>query len=113
MDLFDIYISFCQTKISEDNSRMKQTGGEVFKIKEYQFGSVVEHEGNPCYKIQQGGIVTVYCGLIDKKTKRQTTYQSVLTLDKVREMTKAEIISERSDLIKKNILDDLNKKMQK
>lgn len=43
MDLSDVYTAFAQTK----------TNGKEESKKLYEFGSVVKHEENPCYRIER------------------------------------------------------------
>lgn len=90
MDLNDVYVAFSQTKLNCEY--------EVTKLKHYELGSVIEYEGNPCYKIETGGNVTVYFGMVDKKTKKEVTCESKLQLTKVRNMAKMEIISEKANI---------------
>lgn len=51
--------------------------------------------------------------MLDKKTKKETTYESNLLLQKIRDMTEMEILGEKADIDKKNIFDELNKKVEK
>ena len=46
--------------------------------------------------------------MLDKKTKKEKTYESNLILQKIREMTEMEIRGEKADIDKKNIFDELN-----
>ena len=98
MDISDVFGAFSQTKTNCDEENMKEQEGGVAQLKHYEFGSVVEHEGNPCYKVERRGSITVYLVIIDKKTKKEVTYESKLALAKVRDMTEMEILGERADI---------------
>ena len=98
MDLSDVFYAFSQTKANCDEENMKEQEGGVAQLKHYEFGSAVEHEGNPCYKIERRGSITVYLGMFDKKMKKEVTYESKLALAKVRDMTEMEILGERADI---------------
>lgn len=72
MDLLTIFTAFSQS-------------GELTKAQSnYQFGTIIMHEGSFCYKIELKGKVTAYLVIIDKKTKRELVYESKLTLAKKR-----------------------------
>ena len=73
----------------------------------------MKNQDYPCYKVDKGGKLTVYFGMLDRKTKQEVTYESNLTLNKVRAMTEMEIKDFKADVEKKNIFDELNKKILK
>ena len=37
---------------------------------EYKFGDVVHLLGVPCYKVEQGGKLTIYLNVLDRLTKK-------------------------------------------
>ena len=51
--------------------------------------------------------------MLDRKTKQEVTYESNLTLNKVRPMTEMEITNFKADVEKKNMFEELNKKILK
>lgn len=73
------------------------------------FGTIVEHEGSACYKIDREGKVTTFLTIIDFRTKKQVTYESKLLLKKLRDMTETEILAEKSTKEKKTIFYELMK----
>lgn len=83
MDLIDIFTAFSQTKPACDEEKQCQEG----KVIKYQFGTIVQSQKLPCYKIEREGRVTVYMNMIDAKTKKQITHDSKLKLNKDRPMT--------------------------
>ena len=48
--------------------------------------------------------MTVYFGMLDRKTKQEVTYESNLTLNKVRPMTEMEITNFKADVEKRTYL---------
>lgn len=110
MDLLDVYNAFLQNKVSEEQDKVNQ---KVGSRKNYEFGMVVEHEGNACFKIEKGGKITAYLVIIDKKTKKDIIYESNLELNKVRNMKEIEIETERVNIKKKCIFNEFNKKLYK
>ena len=53
MDLSDIFTAFSQSQAScdEDNMKTKESGGN--KVRKYEFGTIIENEGAPCYKVEK------------------------------------------------------------
>lgn len=82
-------------------------------MKKYEFGAIVENEKLPCYRIEREGKITVYQTMMDMKNKKLVTYESKLTLAKVRNMTEVEIFTEKTSIEKKCIYDELNLEIKK
>lgn len=74
MELIDVFTAFAQTKTNCDEINMKNQEGGVTPFKHYEFGSIAQHEGNPCYKIDKNGKITLYWIIIEKKSKKEITY---------------------------------------
>ena len=62
------------------------------------FGTIIEHEGSACYKIEKGGKIVTYLIMTDKKTKKDVVYESNLQLDKVRDLTEMEINPDKHNM---------------
>ena len=105
MDLLDVYTAFSQTKSDE---RANQKGN----ISKYDFGTVITKENLPCYKVEREGRVSAYLNIIDMKTNKQTTYESRLALAKARNMTEAEVATERSAMEKRTMFDELSREIE-
>ena len=70
MDLLDVYTAFSQTKPQSDEENMKENSHNVVYFKRYKFGSVVENEKLPCYKIDKEGKISAYLSMIESKSKK-------------------------------------------
>lgn len=74
MDLFDVFSAFFQTQGPCDEEDTKETQGLVTRrLKRYAFGTMIEIDGVPCFKIEKGGLVSTYLINIDKKSKKEVT----------------------------------------
>lgn len=93
MDPSDVYSAFSRTQAQDGEGDTKTTKAD---LKEYKFGTVVEREKLPCYKIEKGGKVSVFMTMVDKYSKKEVTYETKLVLAKVRNMAEAEISAEKS-----------------
>ncbi len=51
VDLDDVFNSFVQIKRSGEGEKEDHSKNKVDRIKHYQYGTVVESKGVPCYKI--------------------------------------------------------------
>lgn len=81
MDIFDVYEAFCPQKMLSDERASENESTR--KLTRYEFGTVIEVEGVPSYKIEKGGKITIYQTLIDRKTKKETVYDSKFVLVKI------------------------------
>lgn len=85
MDLQDVYNAFEYSRKNDvKNPR---------KLKSYVFGTFVTNKQILCYKILNGGKLTVYLTLIDKITGNDIIYESNLTLAKQGVISLSEIKS--------------------
>lgn len=82
MDVLDVYTAFSQTQPQCDEENMKDKN----KLKKYEFGTIVENEKLPCFKIEREGKITVYWNITDMKTKKLVAYESKLCLTKIKDM---------------------------
>jgi hypothetical protein len=56
-------------------------------MRSYEFGTIILNESLPCYKIEKSGKITVYMNMMEMGTKKEVTYESKLSLSKVRNMS--------------------------
>lgn len=75
MDLTDVYYSFSQLQITDEN-----VIEEKKRLRKYQFGQVIKRDEIPCFSIERGGKVVTYQTLLDKMTKKEIIYESRLKL---------------------------------
>ncbi len=75
MSLRQVYDAFAQTEIKD-----------LIKLRRYKFGTVVKHKGHYAFKIERGGKLTAYLVNVDPNTKEEELNDSVLHLDKDRDM---------------------------
>lgn len=93
MDLTDVYCSFSQLQITDDQNAKDQ---DKMSIRKYQFGQVIKRDEIPCFSIERGGKIVTYQTLLDKMTKKEIIYESRLKLNEVRALNEMEIFTEKS-----------------
>ncbi len=70
VDLGDVYASFTHLDKTQEKEKLKYCLGGVNQLRHYEFGTVVEQKGIPCYKVERGGKVTTYLTILDKKLNK-------------------------------------------
>lgn len=80
VDLMDIYSAFGQSKEVYEGEKIE---GRESEVAEVSFGVIIKNYGLPCYKVENGGKMTVYCVRAHKSKKKKQIYKSRLALTKV------------------------------
>jgi hypothetical protein len=102
MDLLDLCSVFTPMSLESDEE-MQRIEGENKNLKVYTFGTVVESESGPKYKIESKGVVTVYSNVVFLKGKKEIkqSFESVLKLQKIRDLKDTEILAVKSSFEKR------------